>query len=136
MKIDGDYMNEMSTKKSGRKKGQENNTTRDAAVHTEQESFEAEPINAEQQKIIQWLKKVHFKKRIFGGVSEADVWKKIGELNTMYDAALAAERIRYDTMIEHYRKTCLLNVQRYKKQCEQVGNWMGETSYGEKVNDE
>ncbi|MBQ8189868.1 MAG: hypothetical protein IJZ44_08835 [Lachnospiraceae bacterium] len=85
---------------------------------------------------MQWLKKVHFKKRIFGGISEADVWKKIGELNTMYDAALEAERIRYDTMIEHYRKVSLLNVQKYKKQYEQVGNWIGEDSSGEKVSDE
>ena len=129
-------MSEEHTKKSGKKNGRMNSTKLDATAHTEQEPFATEPINAEQQKIIQWLKKVHFKKRIFGGVSEADVWKKIGELNTMYDAALAAERIRYDTMIEHYRKTSLLNVQRYKKQCEQVGNWMGETPSGEKVNDE
>lgn len=56
-------------------------------------------------KIAKWLKRLRFRKKIFGGVKERDVWKKIGELNTMYEAALTAERIRYDTLIEHYRKT-------------------------------
>ena len=56
-------------------------------------------INSEQQNIIDWLKKVRFRKQLFGGVSEQDVWKKIDELNKLYDAALAAERIRYETLI-------------------------------------
>lgn len=42
---------------------------------------------------------------MFGGVSEKDVWKKIGELNAMYEASLAAERIRYDTLIEYFKRT-------------------------------
>ena len=92
-------MSEMRTKKSADKKSRTSHTKRD--VKAEQKPVETEPINAEQLKIIQWLKKVRFKKRILGGVSEADVWKKIGELNTMYEAALSAERIRYETMIEH-----------------------------------
>ena len=129
-------MSEAHTKKSDHKNGRVNNTKPDTTDQTEQKTFATEPNIAEQQKIMQWLKKVHFKKRIFGGISEADVWKKIGELNTMYDAALEAERIRYDTMIEHYRKVSLLNVQKYKKQYEQVGNWIGEDSSGEKVSDE
>ena len=99
-------------------------------------SVETEPINAEQDKIIQWLKNVRFKKCIFGGVNESDVWKKIGELNAMYDAALTAERIRYDTMIEHYRRTCRINIQRYKEQYEHADNWEEETHSGEKVSDE
>jgi len=56
-------------------------------------------------KIADWLDKVSFRKQFFGGLSETDVWKKINELDQMYQAALDAERIRYDTMIEHYRKT-------------------------------
>lgn len=56
-------------------------------------------INSEQQKIIDWLKKVRFRPQLFGGVSEQDVWKKIDELNKLYDAALAAERIRYETLL-------------------------------------
>ncbi|MGN0159315.1 MAG: hypothetical protein ACI39W_09325 [Brotaphodocola sp.] len=60
---------------------------------------ETEPLNSEQKAIVEWLKKVRFQKQLFGGVSEADVWKKIDELNKLYDAALRAERIRYETLL-------------------------------------
>ena len=62
-------------------------------------STEKEPLNSEQKTIVEWLKKVRFRKQLFGGVSEQDVWKKIDELNKLYDAALTAERIRYETLI-------------------------------------
>lgn len=55
--------------------------------------------NSEYAAIAPWLKKVKFRKRIFGGVSERDVWKKIGELNDMYKRALIAERARYDALL-------------------------------------
>ena len=57
-------------------------------------------LNSEQQNIVEWLKKVRFQKQLFGGVSEQDVWKKIDELNKLYEAALAAERIRYETLLQ------------------------------------
>lgn len=56
-------------------------------------------------KIADWLEKVRFRKKFFGGVDEQNVWKKIDELNHMYEALLEAERVRYHTMIEHYKKT-------------------------------
>lgn len=59
----------------------------------------AEPLNHEQARIQEWLKKVRFRKAVLGGVDEADVWKKIGELNTLYEAALSAERARYDALL-------------------------------------
>jgi hypothetical protein len=46
-----------------------------------------------------------FSQAVLRGISENDVWKKINELNQMYQAALEAERIRYNTMLEHYKKT-------------------------------
>lgn len=58
------------------------------------------PLNHEQECIRKWLKQVRFKKAVLGGVKEADVWKKIAELNTMYEAALSAERARYDALLE------------------------------------
>lgn len=61
--------------------------------------------NNNKNKIAEWIEGVRFRKKFFGGVSEQDVWKKIEELNKMYEASLEAERIRYDTMIEHYKKT-------------------------------
>jgi len=50
-------------------------------------------------RIAEWLRKVKFRKQIFGGVSQADVFKKIGELNDMYREALIAERARYDALL-------------------------------------
>lgn len=57
-------------------------------------------LGREQKRIRQWLKQVRFRKSLFGGVDERDVWKKIGELNDMYNAALVAERARYDALLE------------------------------------
>ena len=51
-----------------------------------------------------FLKKVKFRRRIFGGVDEKSVWKKIGELNALYTKALEAERIRYDVLIAEAKK--------------------------------
>ncbi len=64
---------------------------------------EIQPINREQQRMIAWLKKVRFKKQIFGGISERDVWKKLEELNSMYNLALIAERARYDALLQTQR---------------------------------
>lgn len=61
--------------------------------------------NNNNKKIIEWIEGVRFRKKFFGGVSEEDVWKKIEELNKMYQASLEAERVRYDTMIEHYKNS-------------------------------
>lgn len=61
------------------------------------------PINYEQKRIVSWLKRVRFRRQLIGGVSEADVWKKLGELNAMYNAALIAERVRYDALLERMR---------------------------------
>ncbi len=53
----------------------------------------------QEQRVTDWLRRVKFRKRVFGGVSETDVWKKIGELNDLYKQALIAERARYDALI-------------------------------------
>ncbi len=70
-------------------------------IPTEQE--EIRPINREQERMITWLRKVRFKKKLFGGVRERDVWKKIEELNAMYNLALIAERARYDALLQEQR---------------------------------
>lgn len=62
-----------------------------------------EKLSREQKKIAKWLKQVKFRKTLFGGVSERDVWKKIAELNEMYNVALAAERARFDALLEEQR---------------------------------
>ena len=70
----------------------------------ETEQLESEQwLNLEQMKIAKWLKKLRFRRKLFGGVSEQDVWKKIAELNTMYESTLTAERVRYDALIKDYK---------------------------------
>ena len=63
----------------------------------------AEPLNHEQERIKKWLKQVRFKRVFVGGVDEADMWKKIAELNSLYEAALSAERARYDALLAEYK---------------------------------
>ena len=60
-------------------------------------------LSREQLKISRWLKKLKFRKVLFGGVSEQDVWKRMNELNSLYEVALAAERARCDALIEQAR---------------------------------
>lgn len=60
-------------------------------------------LSREQLKISRWLKKLKFRRVLFGGVSEQDVWKRMNELNSMYEVALAAERARCDALIEQAR---------------------------------
>ena len=58
----------------------------------------------QEQRIAGWLEKLKFRKQVFGGVSETDVWKKIGELNDMYREALIAERARYDALLAEHEE--------------------------------
>lgn len=58
-----------------------------------------EDMSPEEEEIFQWLRTVQFRKVAFGGVSEADVWKKISELNDRYDAALRAQQARYEALL-------------------------------------
>lgn len=59
-----------------------------------------EPVlNHEQGQILEWIKKVRFRHKLFGGVDEADLWKKIAELNDLYQKAISAERARYDALL-------------------------------------
>ncbi len=65
---------------------------------------ESDILTAERQDIAQWLGEVKFRTRLFAGVDETDVWKKIGQLNRLYDKALLAERARYDALLQLYRE--------------------------------
>ena len=62
-----------------------------------------EPISETHKDIVTWIRKLKFKKKIFGGVDEDDVLKKIGELNSLYETALLNERARYDALLAQYQ---------------------------------
>ncbi|MBQ8200167.1 MAG: hypothetical protein IJZ74_00190 [Clostridia bacterium] len=63
------------------------------------------PENPWQKKIADWLGKLKLRKVMFGGVSEKQVWKRIGELNEMYQAMLQAERARYEVLLHQQQIT-------------------------------
>lgn len=56
-------------------------------------------ISREQEEIVQWLRKVKFRKNLLGGVDEVQMWKKLEELYALYAAAIRAERTRYDALL-------------------------------------
>ena len=60
---------------------------------------EKRSVTEQEAAIASWLRKVKFRRQIFGGVSERDVWTKISQLNDMYDQAIKAERVRYDALL-------------------------------------
>lgn len=59
-----------------------------------------ESISETHADIVEWMKKLKFKRKLFGGVDEDDVLKKLSELNSLYEAALLAERARYNALLE------------------------------------
>lgn len=61
--------------------------------------MENESIGNTPEEIAEWIRSVKFKKKMLGGVDEEDVWKKIEELNELYEKALLYERARYDTLL-------------------------------------
>ena len=65
----------------------------------------SETLSVERREIAAWLKKVRFRRRLFGGVDERNVWKRLAELDALYTRALEAERIRYDALLEDYIKS-------------------------------
>ena len=60
---------------------------------------ESECISREQQEILEWIRKVKFRKKLLGGVDEVQLWKKLEELYGLYANAIRAERARYDALL-------------------------------------
>lgn len=59
----------------------------------------AENINSTHAEICEWIKKLKFKRKLFGGLDEDDVLRKMTELNALYEAALLSERARFDALL-------------------------------------
>ena len=57
-------------------------------------------ISPEQEAIVRWFRTVKFRKSLLGGVDEVSMWKKLEELYGLYDAAIRAERTRYNALLE------------------------------------
>lgn len=74
-------------------------------------------LNHEQQRIADWLATVRFRKRLLGGIDENDVWKKLEQLNNMYESALSAERARYDALLAKQKQDLM---SAFKKKAVQI----------------
>lgn len=68
-------------------------------------------ISPEQEAIIQWFRTVKFRKNLLGGVDEAAMWKKLEELYALYEAAIRAERTRYNVLLEQQTGSLPLEVE-------------------------
>lgn len=62
-------------------------------------SLQQDLSTAYQAPIAQWLSKLRFRRQLLGGVSEADVWKKLEELNKLYAAALLTQQAHYEALL-------------------------------------
>ena len=57
-------------------------------------------ISTTHQQILDYVSRMKFKHRLFGGVDQDDVLKKLEELNRLYETALLQERARYEALLE------------------------------------
>ncbi len=108
--------------------------------NAEANEMELPYIPTELEKISAWVSKVKFRKKLIGGVDEADVWKKIEELNTMYEFAIAAERTRFNVILEEYKRAYVAslkkNIKATEKKKVQADSVQNDSIQGEKVCDE
>ena len=81
---------------------------------------DTEPLNQEQQRLRDWYKTVKFKKATFGGIDEVNLWKKLEELNEIYESSLSAERARYDGLIKSYNASARKAIAQYKAALDQA----------------
>lgn len=47
-----------------------------------------------------YIKAMHFGKKVVGGVDEADVWKKIEQLNQEYKSVFLVQKARYEALLQ------------------------------------
>ncbi|MFR7735706.1 MAG: hypothetical protein ACLU16_08025, partial [Blautia wexlerae] len=77
-----------------------------------------EALNHEHEKLKEWFRTVRFRKVLFGGVDEIHLWKKLEELNQIYETSLSTERARYDALIADHQKSCDAMIRKYKELAE------------------
>ena len=88
-----------------------------------------EPQSEEHEKIIEFLKTVKFRKKMIGGLDARSVWKKLDELNRLYDAAIRAEKIRGNTLLAEYKRAALSEISRRDATIEQLRDTIAKTCY-------
>lgn len=89
---------------------------KEEALSNTKKGTSTEVINQEHKEIIKWFQTVKFRRMLFGGVDENDVWKKLQELNRLYESAIRAERERYNILLEDHQKTYESLICNYKQE--------------------
>ena len=56
-------------------------------------------VNQTHADIVAWVENLKFKRKLVGGVDEADVLQKMQQLNTLYETALIEQRARYEALL-------------------------------------
>lgn len=66
--------------------------------HNNQELSSAfgRPRSRTMEDVARYIGGMKFKKRLFGGVDEADVWRQIEALHAEYEAVFLAQELRYE----------------------------------------
>ena len=90
--------------KTQKKRNSQVQTTQGSPDASKKAIAKTPSVNAEHDKVLAWFQTVHFRKKLFGGVDEVYLWRKLEELNRLYESALTAERARYDALLEMYRE--------------------------------
>ena len=70
----------------------------------------------ERAEVIAWLNKVKFPTKLFGGVDERTVWRRISELDALYAKLLAAERLRYNALLDEYKQAASRRIRALEEQ--------------------
>lgn len=87
------------------RKSQRRRVKADGFISETEDSVENRAVNHEHEKLLRWLQTVKFRKVLFGGIDEAHMWKRLEELDRLYEAAISAERARYDALLKKQMET-------------------------------
>ena len=52
--------------------------------------------------IAEMFRRLKFRKKLFGGVEEQDVWKKLDDIQKAYRSAYEAQAVRYETILAEH----------------------------------
>lgn len=58
------------------------------------------PSSRTMEDVAHFIKKMKFRKKLFGGVDEADVWRQMEALHREYEAVFLAQRIRFEEALK------------------------------------
>lgn len=59
---------------------------------------------AKNARLLQWFSTVRFRRKWFGGVDEADVWKQLSVLHQLYEKELQSQKAYYEGKLSAYRQ--------------------------------